>query len=150
MTISLVQSITLAWDMVRKAQILMMDLLEKNVGMQSRFLRPNVAKAKIRIGKKWHISCPHFNSLIEWICQIITKYYKKIIWHLPIHHSCIAYLISKICLYLYIVKQCNWYILVSFFSDPILASCISSQPFDHSPNKKLEVETWCRQAISDD
>ena len=37
--------------MVRKAQILMMDLLEKNVGMQSRFLRPNVAKAKIRIGK---------------------------------------------------------------------------------------------------
>ena len=51
--------------MVRKAQILMMDLLEKNVGMQSRFLRPNVAKAKIRIGKKWHISCPHFNSLIE-------------------------------------------------------------------------------------
>ena len=40
--------------MVRKAQILMMDLLEKNVGMQSRFLRPNVAKAKIRIGKKWY------------------------------------------------------------------------------------------------
>ena len=38
--------------MVRKAQILMMDLLEKNVGMQSRFLRPNVAKAKIRIEKK--------------------------------------------------------------------------------------------------
>ena len=64
MTISLVQSITLAWDMVRKAQILMMDLLEKNVGMQSRFLRPNVAKAKIRIGKN---GTSHVLISIHWL-----------------------------------------------------------------------------------
>ena len=57
--------------MVRKAQILMMDLLEKNVGMQSRFLRPNVAKAKIRIGKKWysHVSISSF-QFTDKFCRI--------------------------------------------------------------------------------
>ena len=71
--------------MVRKAQILMMDLLEKNVGMQSRFLRPNVAKAKIRIGKKWYshvsISSFHFNSLINFAAFIYQKLQES-------HHIC--------------------------------------------------------------
>ena len=73
--------------MVRKAQILMMDLLEKNVGMQSRFLRPNVAKAKIRIGKKWysHVSISSF-QFTDKFCGIYLPKITRITSHLPIHH----------------------------------------------------------------
>ena len=85
--------------MVRKAQILMMDLLEKNVGMQSRFLRPNVAKAKIRIGKKWYshdVIKAHFNSLINFVAFIYQKLQESYdICPMSMHHSCVAHLISN-------------------------------------------------------